>query len=108
VTSRGIGHAHALFELADVGGDADAETFANLLADDLGTALGSAVNLFDVELIVIGGGIAPGFLARAERLRRAMGQALFAREVSTVRIVPAAAGALAGAVGAARLAMRAV
>jgi glucokinase len=107
VRERGIGHAHALFELADAG-DAEAAGFADVLAEELGTALGSAVNVFDVELIVIGGGIAPGILARLPRLRRAMAGALFARDEAAVRIVPASAGALAGAVGAARLAMTAV
>lgn len=107
VRERGIGHAHALFELADAG-DADASGLAEVLAEELGIALGSAVNVFDVELIVIGGGIAPGILARLHRLRRAMAGALFARDEAAVRIVPASAGALAGAVGAARLAMTAV
>lgn len=107
VGERGIGHAHALFELADAG-DADAIGLADGLAEELGTALGSAVNVFDVELIVIGGGIAPGILARVARLRRAMAGALFARDEAAVRIEPASAGALAGAVGAARLAMTTV
>jgi len=104
---RGLGHAHALFDLADAG-DADATALADSLAAELGIAFGSAVNVFDVELIVIGGGIAPGILARLPRLRRAMAGALFARDEAAVRIVPASAGALAGAVGAARLAMTAV
>jgi glucokinase len=107
VRERGIGHAHALFELADAG-DAEASGLAEVLAEELGIALGSAVNVFDVELIVIGGGIAPGILARIARLRRAMAGALFARDQAAVRIEPASAGALAGAVGAARLAMIAV
>jgi len=103
---HGLGHAHALFELATAN-DAQAATLADSLAEELGIALGSAVNVFDVELIVIGGGIAPGILARLPRLRRAMAGALFARAESAVRIVPASAGAFAGAVGAARLAMTA-
>jgi predicted NBD/HSP70 family sugar kinase len=57
------------------------------LAEELGIALGSAVNGFDVELIVIGGGIAPGILARIACLRRAMAGALFARDEAAVRIV---------------------
>jgi glucokinase len=104
---HGRGRAHALFELADTG-DTEAAVLADLLAEELGTAFGSAVNVFDVELIVIGGGIAPGILARLPRLRRAMAGALFAREEAAVRIVPASVGVLAGAVGAARLAMTAV
>jgi glucokinase len=103
---RSVGHAHALFELA--AGDSEAAAFANVLAAELGIALASAVNVFDIELIVIGGGIAPGILARVDRLRQAMASALFARDEAAVRILPASAGALAGAVGAARLAMTAV
>jgi glucokinase len=101
------GRAHALFELA-AGGDAEADALADTLADELGIAFGSAVNVFDVELIVVGGGIAPGILARLPRLRRAMAGALFARDESAVAIVPASAGTLAGALGAARLAMTGV
>jgi glucokinase len=107
VRERGLGHAHALCELADAG-DAEAGSFADSLAEELGIAFGSAVNVFDVELIIVGGGIAPGILARLSRLRQAMAGALFARDEATVGIVPASAGALAGAVGAARLAMLAV
>lgn len=104
VRERSIGHAHALFELA-AAADEEAASLADTLAGELGIAIGSAVNVFDVELVVVGGGIAPGILARVARLRRAMAGALFARAESAVRIEAASVGTLAGAVGAARLAM---
>jgi glucokinase len=105
--AESIGHAHALFDLSDRG-DAEAADFAIRMVEDLGTALASLVNTLDVELVVLGGGIAPGFLARSAALRRAMAASLFARAESAVRIEPAVRGALAGAVGAARMAMLAV
>lgn len=107
VRERSIGHAHALFELAE-GGDEEAVSLADTLADELGVAIGTAVNVFDVELVVIGGGIAPGILARGAQLRHAMAGALFARAESAVRVEAASVGTLAGAVGAARLAMTTV
>jgi len=107
VRERSIGHAHALFELAEAG-EKEAASLADTLAGELGIAIGSAVNVFDVELVVIGGGIAPGMLARVARLRRAMAGVLFARSESAVRIEAASVGTLAGAVGAARLAMTTV
>ena len=102
---RGI--AEALFALADRG-NGDAVRLVDALVIELGTALGSAVNVYDVTHIVLGGGMAPGFLARSEALLRAADAALFARGASEIRVVAARSGALAGAVGAARMAMRAV
>ena len=107
VAARSIGHAHALFDLADQG-DEEASAFAAKLAGELGTALASVINLLDLESIVLGGGIAPSLIARGDVLRRAMAESLFARKEAAVRIEPAAAGVLAGAVGAARMAMLAV
>jgi glucokinase len=101
------GVAAALFALADEG-NGDAERLVAAAVSELGTALGSAVNVYDIEHIVIGGGMAPGFLARSDALLRATGAALFARHASEIRIVAAGAGSLAGAVGAARMAMLAV
>lgn len=102
---RGV--AEALFALADRG-NGDAVRLVDALVIELGSALGSAVNVYDVEHIVLGGGMAPGFLSRADALLRAVDAALFARAASEIRVVPARSGALAGAVGAARMAMRAV
>ena len=107
VAAEGRGLAESLFLLADRG-ETRAVALVDTLVEELGTALGSIVNVYDVERIVIGGGMAPGFLARMDALRRSVAAALFARDQSEITIVAARSGALAGAVGAARLAMRGV
>ena len=66
----------------------------------------SAINLIDVPTVIVGGGIAPAILARRRLLVDALGAALFARDASEVSILAATRGGEAGAVGAARLAMR--
>jgi glucokinase len=103
----GGGAAEELFALADAG-DARALALVDAAVSELGTAIGSAVNVYDVVHVVIGGGMSPGFLARSEAILRATDAALFARSASEIRIVAASAGTLAGAVGAARLAMQSV
>ena len=108
VAERKLGHAHALFHLADGGGDSDAAELAEALAGELGTAIASVVNLLDLQLVIVGGGIAPGLLAREDSVRQSMARSLFAREEVAVRIEAAACGTLAGAIGAARMAMLAV
>ncbi|HXC52096.1 MAG TPA: ROK family protein [Candidatus Limnocylindrales bacterium] len=98
----GGGAAQALFELG-AGGNEEAEALAGAMVEVLGAAIGSAVNVLDLTTIVLGGGIAPGVLARAGRLARAADSTLFARPVANLEIVAAARGPLAGAIGAARL-----
>ena len=102
--SGGGGYAQAAFELGQAG-DAEAERLAEQMVDVLGAAIGSVVNVLDLTTIVLGGGIAPGVLARLPRLRSAAAAQLFARSVDTLTIVAASRGPLAGAIGAARLGM---
>jgi glucokinase len=70
----------------------------------LGASIASAVTLLDLELVVVGGGLAdrlgPAFVGRIEQAVRSE---LFA-ESSTLRVVPAELGDRGGAVGAALLA----
>ncbi|MDP9420736.1 MAG: ROK family protein [Actinomycetota bacterium] len=70
----------------------------------LGVALASAATLVDLQLVVVGGGLAgklgPRFVGRIEQAVRSR---LFVRP-SPLRVVPATLGELAGAVGAALLA----
>jgi glucokinase len=101
---RGGGFAQALFELG-AGDDAEAEALAGGMVDALGAAIGSVVNVLDLTTIVLGGGIAPGVLARLARLREAAAQTLFARPQGDLEILAASRGPLAGAIGAARLGM---
>ena len=99
-----LGHAEVLFGLADANDD-DAISVVSELVEMLGIGLASAINVFDVTTIVLGGGIAPGVIRRLPELRSAMDSALFARAEDAVSILPASAGRWAGAIGAARLAM---
>ncbi len=107
VRDRDYGHAQAVFSLADEG-LAEAIAVADSMVEALATGLASAVNLLDVPTIVIGGGIAPAVLARRALFERAMDAALFSRSMDAVRVVAASCGNDAGALGAARLAMRAL
>jgi glucokinase len=100
--STGGGAAQALFELGADGSE-EAERLSASMVDVLGAAIGSAVNVLDLTTIVLGGGIAPGVLARIDRLARATEATLFARPVTDLEIVAASRGPLAGAIGAARL-----
>jgi len=106
VSERGHGHAQSLFERAD-GGDDEARAITADMIEMLGIGLASAVNVLDVTVLVIGGGIAPGVLARKDELLAAMDASLFARDAASLTVVAAARGGDAGAVGAARLAMSA-
>ena len=98
------GLARVVFEAA-ARGDEQADDIVTSMIDHLGTAIASLINVVDLTAIVIGGGIAPGVLARKNRLRQAIDASLFARSVDAVDILEAAGGPLAGAIGAARLAM---
>lgn len=85
-------------------GDSAAIEAIELIGTRLGVAIASFVNIFNPEVVVIGGGVmGAGELllgaARAEMLRRALPPS---RDV--VRIVPAAFGVEAGMIGAAALA----
>jgi glucokinase len=101
---RGGGHAQAVFELGEEG-DLDAERIGGVMVEALGAAIASFTNTVDLTTFVLGGGIAPALLARPPQLRRAAARSLFARPESALTIVAASAGPLAGALGAARLAM---
>ena len=93
-----------MFELAASGDEAAGEIASNMVRV-LGAGLASAVNSFDVTTLVLGGGMAPAFTARADELLAAIAPLLFARAVDEVTLVEAAAGPYAGAIGAARLVM---
>jgi glucokinase len=104
VDDEQLGHAEALFRLADERDEGATAIVADMMRM-LGIGLASAVNLLDVPTIVIGGGIGPAALQREREIRAAMATALFARPESAVTLLAARRGSDAGAVGAARLAM---
>jgi glucokinase len=94
----------SVFSKALAAGDEVARELLDEAAEALGAALASAVALVDLELIVLGGGLAgklgePFVAAVEDGVRRR----LFVPTLP-VRVVPAALGDLGGAVGAALLA----
>jgi glucokinase len=100
--------AHRLVRLAN-DGDATALSILNDLGRKLGAAIGSLINIFDPELIVIGG----GFGAAAKDLLLGPAREIVTREAlepgrQTVRIVPAELGSTAGLIGAGFVAFEAL
>jgi len=83
-------------------GDQDARARLSEMGDFLGAAIGSLVNLFDPELVVVGGGFgeAAGALLLGPAEERARREAKSPADVS-LRVVPGELGADAGLVGAA-------
>jgi glucokinase len=100
--------ARALLERAHAG-DAAALTAMNEIARYLGVAIGSLANLFDPELVVIGGGFgdAAGALLIEPAQDAARAEALAPAD-ERLRVVAAQLGADAGLVGAALVAYEAL
>lgn len=90
-------------------GDGDARSQLARMGEYLGAAIGSLANLFDPELVVVGGGFgdAAGALLLEPAEARARREALAPAD-ETLRVVPAALGTDAGLVGAALLAFEAL
>jgi glucokinase len=100
--------AYVLVERARAG-DPDARARLGEIAEILGAAIGSLVNLFDPELVVVGG----GFGEAADELLLGPAQARARREAlapadETLRVVSAELGADAGLVGAGLIAFEAL
>jgi glucokinase len=108
VAANGEGYTQALVALAE-GGAADrairegAAGVIDEMVRILGVGLASAINLLDLETVVLAGGIAPAVLERVTRLGASMDSSLFARSVDRVGILAGVHGDDAGAIGAARL-----
>jgi len=109
VSDEDEGYTQALYALAE--GSASNATVARMAQREaeemirmLGIGLASAVNVFDIETVVIAGGIAPAVLSRLDDLKSAMATSLFARPIDAVRVLPSVHGNDAGSIGAARLA----
>jgi glucokinase len=100
--------AHDLVERARAGDDEARSRLAEL-GGFLGAAIGSLANLFDPELVVVGGGFgeAAGELVLAPAQERARREALAPAD-RTLRVVPAELGSDAGLVGAALVAFEAL
>lgn len=97
--------AEAVFALA-AGGDARAKGLVDHMADRLGAALATAINLLDPDVVVIGGGVARAGERLIEPVRRAAGRYTLPSHRAGLRIVPAELGERAGVVGAGLLGWR--
>jgi glucokinase len=92
--------AHVLLDRAK-GGDPRAREALGRIGGSLGAAIGSLVNLFDPELVVVGGGFgaAAGDLVLEPARQAALREAIYPANRS-LTIVPAELGSEAGLVGA--------
>ncbi|WP_143288728.1 ROK family protein [Calderihabitans maritimus] len=97
-------HARDVFDAALRGDKLSRQVVAEM-ADYLAIALANVVNLLDIPLIVVGGGVAQAGGILFERLRRGVKERILVPEDRPVRIIPARLGNAAGLIGAAKLAM---
>ena len=90
--------------------DGNAEAVAALveIGHRLGSGIGSLVNIFNPELVVIGGGFAAAGDALLDHARERVQREALEPARDLVRIVPAALGAEAGVVGAGLIAFEAL
>jgi glucokinase len=97
----------SIWERALKQGDKVATELIDEAVEALGNGVASAVNLLDVEAVVIGGGLGVRFgQAGADRIAKAMAPHLY-HDLSRPDVLVAALGDAGGAVGAALLARRA-
>jgi glucokinase len=73
--------------------------------DYLGIGMANLVNLFNPQIIIIGGGLANIGDALFEPVRRVITQRAFRAAAETVRVVPAELGSNVGVLGAAAVAL---
>lgn len=90
---------------AAVAGDGAALSVVDESAELLGIAVAFAINLLNLERVVIGGGVAAAGDFLLGRIREQARRRTFPQLFDDAEIVPAALGGDAGVVGAARLAM---
>lgn len=94
--------------LAGSGGDELALEVFRRMGVSLGIGLASLVNIFNPEVIVIGGGVVNGWGLFEKHMREQVAARAFPMPARRVKIVPAERGDDAGILGAARLAYMAV
>jgi len=81
-------------------GDALASDVLTAAAADLGLAIGSLINAFDPDVVVVGGGVSASWDLIAEPIERACASVVMAPDHRSTRIVRAELGDDAGLVGA--------
>jgi glucokinase len=91
--------AAAVFAFA-AKGEMRARALVDHMADRLGAALATAVNLLNPEVVVVGGGVAQAGGALLEPVQRALERYALASHRRGLRVVPAALGERAGVTGA--------
>jgi glucokinase len=85
-------------------GNATARTLVDAMAERLGAALATAVNVLNPDVLVIGGGVSQAGAALFERIDRALARHALASHRRGLQVVPAAFGERAGVLGAGLLA----
>ena len=103
--SRGLFDSTEALVAAHLAGDANATRVWLRAVYQLACAVTSMINVLDPEVFVIGGGIARAGVALFGPLERYLGLMEWRPGGQRVRVVPAALGGAAGALGAARHAM---
>lgn len=107
IADRTNGRFHSTADLlaAVSRGDEVAAAAWRLSVESLAVGIASLLNVFDPELVVIGGGIAECGAALFDPLRAELDQLEWRPTGRSTPIVPAALGEFAGAIGAARFAL---
>jgi len=104
--SRGLFHSTERLVAAHLSGDPNATRVWLRSVYQLACAVTSLINVLDPEVLIIGGGVARAGPALFDPLARYLELMEWTPEGHRVRVVPAALGHTAGALGAARGAMR--
>lgn len=86
---------------AHLRGDSEATTIWLRSVHHLAAAIASFINAFDPEIVIVGGGIAQAGPALFDPLRKELDRFEWRPMGHTVRVIPAALGEKAGAIGAA-------
>ncbi len=106
----GVGGAATLtaFEVYKraMAGELEAREAFRRMGSYLGIGIASLVNAIDPEMVVVGGGVAAGWEAFIEHVRREVQARAFSAAGKNVEIVPATCGDDAGILGAAHLAFK--
>lgn len=85
-------------------GDAFAQTLVRRIGEDLGAGIASAVNAFNPEMVILGGGVIEGMPELVDIVGEVVAARSLSAAASSLRIERARLGNLAGVIGAALMA----